>query len=362
MSGNFEESYIDYLRIKSDILAYIQNLKDFKTKVATFKLEIIDSIEKTFDSKLEQIDSILDRTYIQIHELNQESDNQVIQRFQERGLEGVLSNYIYNMNLNVDDIKQYLNDIIVIETSDYHQIQSHYPSNTSSVLPIQIQELQELIHAQTLRSDELENRLNQLQKGSIRKLKDKTSVLEYLIREQEARSKTYENSFKNLDYNMRAVYDTLEKLKSYPNTIVNKTNQTLQEVQQVFNEKYSKIDNEILNIKLLTAKIQGQTILPQVIQSQLIQTPSTSMDEEAKKIPEFEEVKLSQPKSTKKLTNSLPSRSTAFTIKNNTKQLIKYDSNTNTITTYNLNNLPYYLEYAAISMLPDGSIIIAGGW
>jgi hypothetical protein len=83
-SGHIEDSYISYLRIKSDILSYIQNLKDFKTKVTSSKLEIIESIEKKFDSKVEKIDSILDRTYIQLHQLNQESDHQAIQRFEEK--------------------------------------------------------------------------------------------------------------------------------------------------------------------------------------------------------------------------------------------------------------------------------------
>jgi hypothetical protein len=35
---------------------------------------------------------------------------------------------------------------------------------------------------------------------------------------------------KQLEENMKAVYDTLEKLKSYPNSIVQQTNQKLQEV------------------------------------------------------------------------------------------------------------------------------------
>jgi uncharacterized protein YukE len=363
-SGHIEESYISYLRIKSDILAYIQNLKDFKTKVSTFKFEIIDQIEKTFDSKLEKIDSILDRTYVQLHELNQESDNQALQRFEEKGLEGVLSDYIYNMNLNIDDIKEALNDIIVLETKDSYRIQGQ--SHASAVLPIQIQELQELIQAQTSRSDELENRLNQLQQGSIRELQDKTSVLESLIIEQEARSKTHEDSFKQLEDNMRGVYDTLEKLKSYPNTIVKQTNQTLQEVQQAFNEKYARIDQEIINIKSLTAQIQeiqqiqADTRAKQVIQPQPIQTSSNPRQEEVKIIPELEEVKVPQPKSTPRLNRQLSSRSTTFDLKYN-KELIKYDSDTDTITTYNLNNLPYYLQYAATTMLPDGSIIIAGG-
>jgi hypothetical protein len=70
-SGHYEESYIRYLKIKTTILIYIDTLKEFKTKVTAFKLEIMDQIEKTFDTKVDQIDSMLDHTYIQLYELNQ---------------------------------------------------------------------------------------------------------------------------------------------------------------------------------------------------------------------------------------------------------------------------------------------------
>jgi hypothetical protein len=53
-------------------------------------------------------------------------------------------------------------------------------------------------------------------------------------------------------------------------------------------------------------------------------------------------------------------RSTTYTIKHKSKELIKYDSDTDTITTYNLNKLPFKLYYATTTMLFDGSIIIAG--
>jgi hypothetical protein len=253
--GYIEQSYLKYLRIKSDILSYIQNLKDFKDKVITFKIEIMDLIENKFISKLEKIDSIIESTYIKLDELNQETDNQALRRYEEKGIEGVISNYIYNMNINIYDIKEALNDIIVLETRDSHMITS--TSKTSYVLPIQIQELQELIKAQTSRSDELENRLIQLQ--------DETSVLES--------STIYHSSFR------RHFMDS-----------------------------------------------------------------------------KFEEVKLPQPKSTTKI-----SRNTIYTIKNNTNQLIKYDSDTDTITRYILTDLPNELRFAATTMLPDGTILIAGG-
>jgi chromosome segregation ATPase len=222
------------------MLAYIDSLKEFKSKVTAFKLEIIDEIEKTFDAKVDQIDSMLDHTYIQLYELNKESDNQTLQNFEDRGLEGVISNYIYNMNLNVEDVKHSLNNLIILETRDSPQIEPRY----QAVLPIEIQELKELIQAQAQRTDELENRLEQLREGSIRELQDKSSIQEASIKELQdkaqdtegsikglqARSQIHDNSMKQLEENMKAVYDTLEKLKSYPNSIVQQTNQKLQEV------------------------------------------------------------------------------------------------------------------------------------
>jgi len=45
---------------------------------------------------------MIDHTYIQLYELNQDSHIQTLKRFEEKGLEGVISNKIYKMNLNVD--------------------------------------------------------------------------------------------------------------------------------------------------------------------------------------------------------------------------------------------------------------------
>jgi hypothetical protein len=177
---------------------------------------------------------------------------------------------------------------------------------------------------------------------------------------------------KQLEENMIAVYDTLEKLKAYPNSIVQQTNQTLQEVQKLFNDKYTHIDKEINNIKQLTTQIQQIQAEHQAREVIKPQPTHTFRQEEVKeaqpiKIPEFEEVKLPQRLATPRVSEEVKSqpqvysRSTTFTLKNDTKTLVKYDSDTDTITTYNLNSLPYELYWAATCMLPDGSIIIAGG-
>jgi DNA repair exonuclease SbcCD ATPase subunit len=364
------------------MLAYIDSLKEFKAKVTAFKLEIMDQIEKTFDTKVDQIDSMLDHTYIQLYELNQESDNQILQNFEERGLEGVISDYIYNMNLNVDDVKHSLNNLIILETRDSPQIEARY----QTVIPIEIQELRELIQAQTQRSDELENRLEQLREGCIRELQDKSQIQEASIKELQdkaqntqgsikglqARSQMHDNSMKQLEENMIAVYDTLEMLKGYPNSIVQQTNHTLQEVQNLFNEKYTHIDKEINSIKQLTTQIQQIQAENQAREVVKPAPTHTLTEEEVKqpqpiKIPEFEEVKLPQRLATPRVSEEVKSqpqvyyRSKTFTLKNGTKELIKYDSDTDTITTYSLDILPYQLWYAATCMLTDGSIIIAGG-
>jgi hypothetical protein len=36
---------------RPNLLAYIDSLKEFKVKVTAFKVEIMDQIEKTFDTK-----------------------------------------------------------------------------------------------------------------------------------------------------------------------------------------------------------------------------------------------------------------------------------------------------------------------
>jgi len=54
-------------------------------------------------------------------------------------------------------------------------------------------------------------------------------------------------------------------------------------------------------------------------------------------------------------------RSTTFALKEGTKELVNYDSDNDTITTYTLYNLPDIFYGRATTMLADGSIIIAGG-
>lgn len=307
MYDHYEESYIKYLQIKSDFLAYIRDLKEFKTKVTSFKLEIFDQIEKMFDSKLEKIDSAIESTYIQLYELNKESDNQIVQRYEDQGLGGLVHDYIYNMNLNVNNIREVISDIIILETRDSAPIQAY--SQSSNVLPIYIEELRELIQYQAQRSDEIENRLNQLQQGS--------QLIESSFRQQEARS---DKSFKELENNIRDVYDTLEMLKSYPNIIAKQTSDNLQEIQQLFNEKYSSIDNEINKIKQLTAQIeqtQAEDRVRDVIQSQgqSVQTIPNLRKEEIKKIPDHREVKLPKNNQPQGLTQS-----PASTLKSNSEQ------------------------------------------
>jgi predicted nucleic acid-binding Zn-ribbon protein len=129
------------------------------------------------------------------------------------------------MNLNVEDVKHSLNNLIILETRDSPQIEPRY----QAVLPIEIQELKELIQAQEVCIRELQDK-SSIQEASIKELQDKAQDTEGSIKGLQARSQIHDNSMKQLEENMKAVYDTLEKLKSYPNSIVQQTNQKLQEV------------------------------------------------------------------------------------------------------------------------------------
>jgi DNA polymerase III alpha subunit (gram-positive type) len=149
---------------------------------------------------------------------------------------------------------------------------------------------------------------------------------------------------------MRNVYDTLEMLKSYPNTIVKQTNENLQEIQQLFNEKYAGIDNEINYIKQLTSqiqKIQAVNRVREVIQSQgqSVETIQNLKKEEVKKIPELEEVKLPKLNQSQRLTQS-----TASTLENNSEK--KHQEKIEKAFSYNSDCKPLCLNFSVEEIIP----------
>jgi hypothetical protein len=109
-------------------------------------------------------------------------------------------------------------------------------------------------------------------------------------------------------------------------------------------------------IKTNTAKqIQAKNIANRVFESYPIKTPAIPIYEKVENIINFEEVKLPHPISTLRAPNLYHSRLTTYNLKYATNELVKYDS-------VSLNSLPYKLSNAATCMLPDGSLIITGGY
>jgi hypothetical protein len=388
-SDHYEESQIRYLKIKSKILEYINSLKEFKAKITVFRFEIINQIERIIESKVEQIDSVIDQSYIKLYDLNKEAENRILIKYEETGLDGFIDNYIYNMNLNIEDVNRTLISMITLETRNSPQ------DKREIVLPIHVQEvkeLKELIQVQALHSDELENELRQLQEGYIAYLTD--------------RSRIQDESIMQLHQYIRDLNDSLKVMKSCPNNAIQLTNRTLESIQKHFNNKCANMETDIGEIKQLTIKLQqsqakqglehadaGQDFkelsLPLFIEFKDVKGSKAVDDwefEELKephpfevrecdeverpqyfKVPEIEEINLPEVINNLgidgevRLKSHVNHKNAIFTLKNGTKKLIKYDSDTNTITKYLLNGLSYELYFAATCRISDEGILIAGG-
>lgn len=106
-----------------------------------------------------------------------------------------------------------------------------------------------------------------------------------------------------------------------------------------------------------TQQIQAESIEKQELKSDPIQTHTNPIHEHIYNTSNIEEAK-----STPRVTNIHHSRSFTYNLKFATKKLVKYDSVSDTITKYTLPSLPYKLSNASTCILPDDSVIIAGGF
>lgn len=402
-SDNCQEACLNQLKIKSNILTYIQSLKEFKAHILSCKQEVVEHIERTIDSKVARLDVMLEHTYNQLNNLRDSPLNESLAEYEATRLEGLIGDYIYNMSLNVNEVRSAIENMIIIETRDSpkeyisakqdisiemsdirNTLQAHnqelqlsrekYNSLEEKLLHLQertikqlqdkynfqdemLAELQETYQLQEDSMQELQERL-QLQEeateqthfklvfkeGLIKQLQDKSQFHEASIRKLQEESQLQDNIARQFRREAKASKDTLRHIHD-------EINQNLQKAQKDFNVRFSHLKAEINKLKKLTNQIQQS----QDDYKYSISTQFSNAEGEEKHqalTPRYEEI------------NPNPEykpNTTIFTLLRGTNKLVRYNCENNASEIFILDDLPQDLEFPAVCMLPSGNVIIAGG-
>jgi hypothetical protein len=403
ISDNYQEAHLNQLKIKSNILTYIQSLKEFKAHILSCKLEVVEHIEKTIDSNVARLDVMLENTYNQLNNLRESHLSNSLSEYEGTWLEGLLGDYIYNMILNVNEVRSAIENMIIIETRDSPK--KHI--STKQDLSIDLQDMKELLQAHTQQLqlsreqyDSLEEKLFHLQERTIKPLLDKYNFQDELLAELQENFQLQEDSIQELQERLQLQEEASEQIhfklvfkeglikqlqdksqlheasirklqeESYQQDnlarqfrkeakaskdtlhhIHEEINQNIQKSQKEFSIRFAHLKAEINKLKKFTNQIQQF----QDDYKYSLSTQYSNAEEEEKDLvltPRYEEPKPSIERKP---------NTTIFSLLRGTNKLVRYNCENNTSEIFILDYLPQDLEFPALCMLPNGNVIIAGG-
>jgi hypothetical protein len=151
-SQNYIEVYSKYAKIKAEIGCYVKNLVDFRTRVISFKHEIMRDIEANVDAGIEKIDYLLNYAYKKLSELDETAgkldrvDEDIMRNYEDKGIEGIIDRYVNIFKVNDERVRKAVRHMItlgrkapvrVVRIDNETQL-SHKPSSST---PLQIQDL-----------------------------------------------------------------------------------------------------------------------------------------------------------------------------------------------------------------------------
>jgi hypothetical protein len=119
---NYEDTYVKYIKIKREILLYLDKLNQFKSKLISLKQTLVLEIESYIDSKLDDLDFFIQATQSKLADFkNRTSDltsieSTVLDRYSQYGIKGILGNLVDNLIFRNDAVEQALEDLVTIET------------------------------------------------------------------------------------------------------------------------------------------------------------------------------------------------------------------------------------------------------
>jgi hypothetical protein len=310
-SKRYAKVYAKYIEIKDEVLGYIEKLKEFKARVSDFKIEIMKEIETVIEFKLKKIDENLEYTYIKLEELNKVTadlnmvNHEILRRYEAKGLHGFLDNYLENISFNESKIKLELDKMINVE---YNDVVQDGEKLLESAEPVR--EIQQIGHKQET-----------ILKIQIRNLKRDIEEMKQM------------NALK------------VEELRQH----IEKTIPKLYEIEARMHRESRKDKDQIIN-----CLIQVRDLL-------------SEQPKQTKKLPtlKLEELKKSLdtliPDPNSSISDSVSDPSCIFVTKNDTKDLIKYDTDLDILLHYPLDTVIHSFNSSATCLLPPSHILISGG-
>lgn len=303
-SKRYAKVYAKYIEIKDEVLGYIEKLKEFKAKVSDFKLEILKEIETVVEFKLKKIDENLEYTYIKLEELNNVTadlsmvNHDILRRYESKGLQGFLDNYLENLSLNESGIKLEIERMIHLENNEVGQDAEKLVENGEAVREIQqIGDKEDaLLEAQVRNMKRDLEEMKQMNALNVEELRQQVEQTIPKLYEIEARM--YTESRKDKDQIMNCLIQVRDLLSEQPKQI-----------------------KKLPTLKLEDLKKSIDSLIP----------------------------------------DSISHSTCIFVTKNDTKDLIKYDTDSDILLHYTLNTVIHPFNSSATCILPTSHILISGG-
>lgn len=317
-----EDMHGKYLKIEWDVLSYIHKLKSFKARIFTFKQEILEEIETLVQTHIEKVDSLLDCAYLKLNDINKRTrgyfipDSEILQSYESRGIQGLIEDFLEDFHLKEDEVKEAIQQMISIETSSIPQ------------------------HKKKLQ-------LN---------LKQQTDDIEPYIKVERARGKSQVSVFnRDTDCSKKDLLtpDTISKMKSLSSLNLDAEKETDSRVS--LPSPYLERPNKGLLSPVHLPRRSLTDLFEEIKkEADLSQSRPFPTQEEPEETPVLN---LRNPK-----LHSRQVLRSIFTAKRGTKDIASFDVELFNITKHKLNSAfsnPF--TYSAICILPDDTILIAGG-
>lgn len=298
--------YGKYSEIRVDIEKYLSRIKEFKSRLVSFKRELRSEIKHAIQSKIDILNDLMHETNLKLDEINEKAsdlgneDSEMIAIYERAGIKGLMSNYVSYMSLDEQIIKQALHSMIEISTisADNSLIPSETPQDLSNSSLYQI---------------------NNSYITPYEQLKLEISTLQNEI---------------------------IPHLSSTLSSQIASIRHDLEEIKQKTLNPHLDIDSAP-QIRVVSTELEHTKLEIQELRRELSQVIEASHSEEEFKSHNRPRV--------------LPSCA-IYAAKNDDKKLTIYDIESDSITSFDLSgSIKQNFSCSASCILPDGTILIAGG-
>jgi hypothetical protein len=348
------ESNRKFIELKMQVQAYLPQITSFISQIEEFRRSILHTINQECDSKIETLRRIETDVVLKVEIINQNianSDFGLLEKFDNNGLRGILEYYPTVFDLSDSGIVENIENTIYIghstrvtinktkecTTQDiYQELSQLRGSNSEYMSKIEKYEQSEKGHNETILKFESE-----MKKYKEEKEQHIIDITHYLHLESQ-------NNIKINEY--EAKIETLKQEISF----LKASNKVSNDQITDYSSNLSNLQSYITDSKPLTPSH------PSNMPTKRARKNNRSYDLE-----EEEEKSLtlsSLVSSTIPLKNTIDSNTYLYFTKCNTKLIYQYNPDTNQVNSYNISkNTKQFFSKTSSCVLPDGSILIAGG-